>query len=250
MAGLLNFPVQAWRSRRARLQTPVPPQRGEPGTTGPGDGAPSGAEIGVLTTATQRVRLIIEGPNDPDEAERAIEVLGSRRGWKVRFALPHDRLSVADGRVALVVDALADGQRRTAVGAVRDQAVRSLRKPPVGFRVREAQLVRHEDERGTTLVRVVRRMPQGSGRVCRWLWRHWEAMGGADTGHVLTVPLIPEEDGEQLKTRVKERWADLTHGASAFDEELYDLRLPIGPSPRSGTGRSFSRGLALGALSQ
>ncbi|MFE4368686.1 hypothetical protein ACFRMN_10640 [Streptomyces sp. NPDC056835] len=194
----------------------------------------------MLTAASQRVQLIVEGPDDPDETERAIEALGSQRGWKVRLAQPHDRLRVADGRVALVVDALANGQRRTVVGAVRDRVVHLLRKPPVGFRVREAKLILHEDERGTALVRVVRRTPPASGRFRRWLWRHWKAMGGADTGHVLTVSLDPEEDGEQLKARVKERWGEFTQGDAAFDEELHELRLSIGPRPRSETRGSTS----------
>ncbi|MEV8070569.1 hypothetical protein AB0P32_31385 [Streptomyces sp. NPDC085995] len=241
MAGLFSTLVGAGRSGRARLPAAVPRQRREPGTSGgdagPIDGA-GGPESGALTAATQRVRLIVEGADDPDEKERAVEALGSQPGWKVRFARESDGLSVADGRVALVVDALAYGRRRMAVGAVREQAVRLLGKPPIGFRVREAELVRHEDERNTTLVRVVRRTPQRSGRFRRWVWRHWEALGGADTGHVLTVALVPGEDGEQLKVRVKEQWADLTRGDAAFDDELFDLRLPIGPRPRSATDGS------------
>ncbi|MCJ1678458.1 hypothetical protein MTF65_14090 [Streptomyces sp. APSN-46.1] len=201
---------------------------------GPPDGG-GGPASGTLTAATQRVRLIVEGSDDPDETERAVEALGSQQGWKVRPAQSFDRVRVADGRVALVVDALAYGQRRTAVDAVREQVVRLLKKPPVEFRIREARLVRHEEEPCTTLVRVVRRTPPGAGRLRRWLGRHLEALGGADTGHVLTVPLVHGEDGEHLKARVKEQWADLTQGAAAFDDELHDLRLSVGPRSRSQT---------------
>ncbi|MFD7170002.1 hypothetical protein [Streptomyces violascens] len=188
------------------------------------------------------MRLIVEGPDDPDEKERAIEALGAQPGWKVRAAQPHDRLRVADGCVALVVDALAYGQRRTTVAAVRDQVVRLFTRPPVAFRIREAKLVRIEGERGTTLVQVVRRPPPGCGRLRRWLWRHSEALGAANTGHALTVRLDPEEDAEQLKARVKTQWADLTQGGAAFDDGLYDLRLPLGPRarPRPETGRTSS----------
>ncbi|MFC8586519.1 hypothetical protein ACFUGD_18540 [Streptomyces sp. NPDC057217] len=235
MVGLLNALVQARRSGRATPSAAVPPQRGRSGTDGADPGPPDGGGTpgtGAPTAATQRVRLIVEGPDDPDETERAVEALGSRPGWKVRSARPHDRAAAADGRVVLVVDALAYGQRRTAVDAVRAQVTDLLRKPPVDFRIREARLVRYEEERGTTLVRVVRRTPPGSGRVRRWLGRHLEALGGADTGHVLTVPFLPGEDTEQLKARVKERWAELTQGAEAFDDDLHDLRLSVGPRPR------------------
>ncbi|KOX37855.1 MULTISPECIES: hypothetical protein [unclassified Streptomyces] len=238
MAGLLNALVQARRSGRGSPAA-VPPQRGGSGTGGADPGPPDGGGApadGALTAATQRVRLIVEGPDDPDETERAVEALGSQPGWRVRPAQARDRVAVADGRAVLVVDALAYGQRRTAVDAVRAQVTRLLRRPPVGFRIREARLVRYEEERDTTLVRVVRRTPPGAGRFRRWLGRHAEALGGADTGHVLTVPRLPGEDAEQLKARVKARWADLTHGAEAFDDDLHDLRLSVGPRPESGTG--------------
>lgn len=157
-----------------------------------------------------------------------MEALSSPYGWKVRSARP-DRLTVADGRTALVVDAVAQGRRGTVVGAVRDQAVRLLTRPPVGFHVREAKLTRHEDDRHTVLVRVVRTAPPNGSRFSRWLWRYWQAMGGADTGHVLTVPSAPDEDGEQLKARVREQWAELTHEGATFDETRYALHLSVVP---------------------
>lgn len=241
MAGLLNALVQVRRPGRAHLPAVVPPQRDEPSAAGADAGQPDGGPAGeVLSAATQRVWVIVEGPDDPDETQRAVEALGSQPGWKVRTAQPHDRLMVTDGRVVLVIDALAYGQRRTAVGAVREQAVRLLRKPPVNFRIREARLARYEEERGTTLVRVVRRTPPGAGRFRCWLGRHIEALGGADTGHVLTVPLVPGEDGEQLKARVKEQWASLTQGSAVFDDDTHDLRLSVGPRPRRETEGSSS----------
>ncbi|MGE7391779.1 hypothetical protein ACQKM2_40555 [Streptomyces sp. NPDC004126] len=243
MEGFPNSWVRALRSDQAGLLAELPPQRSESGPSN-GDGNPPdgavGPQSGAPTAATQRVRLIVEGPDDPDEMERTIAALALPPGWKVRTAQPHDNLRLADGRVAMVVDALAYGQQRTAVGAVREQAARLLKRPPVGFRVREAKLVRHEDERGTVLVRVVRRTPPYPARFRRSLGRHVEALGWADTGHVLTVPFVPGEDAEQLKARVKGRWADLTHGGAPFDDELHDLRLSIGPGPRSEVGEPSS----------
>ncbi|WP_416484513.1 hypothetical protein [Streptomyces sp. CL12] len=243
MAGLFSALVGARRSGRVRSPAVVPQQRGELRAAGAGvdslDGV-GGSEGTALTAATQRVRLIVEGPDDLDEKERAVEALGSQTGWRVRSAQLHDGLRVADGHVILIVDALAYGQRRMAVGAVREQAFRLLKKPPIGFRIREVELIRHEVERGTTLVRVTRRVPRDVGGFRRWLWRYWEAMGGADTGHVVTVPLVAGEDGEQLKARVKERWAEFTHGGEAFDDDLHDLRLPVGPRSRPDTDGAAS----------
>ncbi|MFC4330203.1 hypothetical protein ACFPC0_20935 [Streptomyces andamanensis] len=244
MAGLFSALIGTRRSGRVRLPTGAPQQGGRPGATGPGSvplAGASGTETGAFTAATQRVRLILEGADDPDEEERAIEALTSQRGWKVRAVRPRDGLTVPDGHAALIVDALAHGQRRTAVGAVREQAARLLRQPPVGFRIREAELVRHQDEPNTTLVRVMRRRPPDLGGFRRWLWRYREAMGGADTGRVLTVALLPEEDGEQLKVRVKEQWAALTRNGAEFDDDLYDLRLSIGPRPRADTDGPLPR---------
>ncbi|MFE9251724.1 hypothetical protein [Streptomyces sp. NPDC007088] len=244
MAGLLSTLVRARRSGGTRPGAVVPSRSGRGGDSGlPGpDAGPSDGESGrggtASTTATQRVRLIVEGADDPDEVERAVEALGAQPGWKVRPSRRRDGLRPAEGRVVLVVDALAYGQRKTAVGAVRTQAAGLLSRPPVGFRIREAELVRHEKERDTALVRVVRRTPPDSGTFHRWLWRHLEALGAADTGHVLTVPLAAGESGEQLKARVKEEWADLTHSGAAFDDEHRDLRLTVGPRPRTETGGS------------
>ncbi len=113
VAGLLNALVQVRRPGRAHLPAVVPPQRGEPSAAGsgaeagqPDGGGPAGE---VLPAATQRVWVIVEGPDDPDETQRAVEALGSQPGWKVRTAQPHDRLMVTDGRVVLVIDALAYG---------------------------------------------------------------------------------------------------------------------------------------------
>ncbi|MGA5322103.1 hypothetical protein ACPCIU_16910 [Streptomyces seoulensis] len=249
MASFFSALVGARRTGGEPMPALVPRQRREPRTDGDSSDlsdSENDLELGEFTTAAQRVRLIVEGPDDPDETARAVEALRAQAGWRVRFAQPHDRLNVVEGQVALVVDALAHGQRRTAVGAVREQVTRLLERPPVGFRIREAELVRPEKERNTTLVRVVRRMPQDYQGFRRWLWRHWVALGGADTGHVLTVALTPGETGDQLKARVREEWAELTRGDAVFDAELHDLRLSIGPRPRSETDHPSSPRTVLG----
>ncbi|MDX3353270.1 hypothetical protein PV703_08035 [Streptomyces sp. ME01-24h] len=192
----------------------VPAQRRrsqEPRTDHPGT-------AGVLPAVpfNQRVRLLVEAVDQPDELALA-QGLMEARGWAVRRAGREDAPATAGGgRVALVVEVRLSGSRWRAERAACGAVERLARTHQLGVWVRDAALLLRPDEPRTEY-RVIRRPGAGAGwrdRLARW----WAACGGRGAHRLLRLP-----DGlgrEAAEREISERLL----GGVPFTTDAYELR--------------------------
>ncbi|MFE0625708.1 hypothetical protein ACFW3D_01905 [Streptomyces sp. NPDC058864] len=192
----------------------VPAQRRRPQE--PGAERPGTAGALPAVPFNQRVRLLVEAVDQPDELSLA-RALMEARGWAVRRADRADAPATAGGsRVALVVEVRLSGSRWRAERAACGAVERLARTHQLGLWVRDAALLlRAEDPR--TEYRVVRRPGTGTGwraRLARWR----AACGGRGAHRLLRLP-----DG-LTREAVERELTERPLGGAAFTAEAYELR--------------------------
>ncbi|MDX3237795.1 hypothetical protein PV392_19355 [Streptomyces sp. ME03-5709C] len=192
----------------------VPAQRHrsqEPGTDRPGT-------AGVLPAVpfNQRVRLLVEAVDQPDELALA-QGLMEARGWAVRRAGREDAPATAEGgRVALVVEVRLSGSRWRAERAACGAVERLARTHQLGVWVRDAALLLRPDDPRTEY-RVIRRPGTGTGwrdRLARW----WAACGGRGAHRLLRLP------GGLSREAAERELSERPLGGVPFTPGAYELR--------------------------
>ncbi|WP_431949305.1 hypothetical protein [Actinacidiphila sp. bgisy167] len=192
----------------------------------------------------QRVRLLVEAVDQPDELALA-QGLMEARGWAVRRAGREDAPATArGGRVALVVEVRLNGSprwraERAACGAVE----RLARTHQLGVWVRDAALLLRPPDDPRTEYRVIRRSGAGGGRRER-LARLRAALGGRGAHRLLRLP------AGLTREAVERELSERPLGGSAFAAEVHELR-PAPPETAeaaAGPRRTPSRVRALPAL--
>ncbi|MFF7211490.1 hypothetical protein ACFZAU_13270 [Streptomyces sp. NPDC008238] len=205
----------------------VPAQRRrsqEPGAEPPGTAGPLPA-----VPFNQRVRLLVEAVDHPDELALA-QGLMEARGWTVRRAAREDAPATAGGgRVALVVEVRLGGSRWRAERAACGAVERLARTHQLGLWVRDvALLLRPDDPR--TEYHVVRRPGTGTGprdRLGRWR----AALGGRGAHRLLRLP------AGLTREAVEREVAERPLGGAAFTTEAFELR-PAPPETEEAAARA------------
>lgn len=192
----------------------VPAQRRrsqEPGAERPG-------VAGALPAVpfNQRVRLLVEAVDEPDELALA-QGLMEARGWAVRRAGREDAPATAGGsRVALVVEVRLNGSRWRAEKAACGAVERLARTHQLGLWVRDAALLLRPDDLRTEY-RVIRRPGaggEGRDRLARW----WAACGGRGAHRLLRLP------SGLTREAVERELSERPLGGAAFTPDAHELR--------------------------
>jgi hypothetical protein len=164
----------------------------------------------------QRVRLLVEAVDQPDELALA-QGLMETRGWTVRRAGREDSPVTAGGsRVALVVEVRLNGSRWRAEKAACGAVERLARTHQLGLWVRDAALLARPDD-PRTQYRVIRRPGDGTSwrsRLARW----WAACGGRGAHRLLRLP------NGLTREAIERELTERPLGGNEFTAETYELR--------------------------
>ncbi|MEU9987338.1 hypothetical protein AB0E10_11100 [Streptomyces sp. NPDC048045] len=192
----------------------------------------------------RRVRLVVEVREDPDELELASGVFAAQ-GWRVRPAREGDAITADDGYAALLVEVPLRGSRLTARSMACEHLTTLAARRRLDVRVREAKLIRPRPEAPDTTYHVHHKVPDGAGRVLRWVLEHWTAVGGRDVRHTLH---LRGEYTEEQRDRARAELEQRNLGGAPFDPDAHDIRRPIGPGTRYRSADPRRRAIVIAAV--